>query len=100
MLRGNRFTPLGYGSCVSAKADAHSAKRQNPTVPIRTLTGAGKRRLTCAFRSLTRTRSATAGEGAHGGGMRGSSHVNLGRTPASGWLHRMVRRFGLWLHAI
>ncbi len=40
---------------------------------------------------LTRTRSATAGESARGGGMRGSSHGNLGRTPASGWLHRMVR---------
>jgi len=32
---------------------------------------------------LTRTRSATAGEGARGDGKRGLSHRNLGRTPAS-----------------
>src|SRR5439155_13704330 len=32
---------------------------------------------------LTRTRSATAGEVARGGGRRGSNHRNLGRTPAS-----------------
>src|SRR6266576_6246397 len=40
---------------------------------------------------LTRTRSATTGEGARRGGMRGWSHEKLGRTPASGWLHRLVR---------
>ncbi len=27
--------------------------------------------------------------------MRGSSHGKLGRTPASGWLHRLVRCFAL-----
>ncbi len=47
---------------------------------------------------LTRTRSATAGEGARGGGMGGLSHGKLERTPASGWLHRLVRPVGeKWL---
>src|SRR5437016_10143301 len=41
---------------------------------------------------LTRTRSATTGEGARRGGMRGWSHEKLRRTPASGWLHRLIRR--------
>ncbi len=41
--------------------------------------------------NLTRTRSATAGKSARGGGGRGWSHGKLERTPASGWLHRMVR---------
>lgn len=40
---------------------------------------------------LTRTRSGTPGEGACRGGMRGWGHEKLGRTLASGWLHRMVR---------
>jgi hypothetical protein len=35
---------------------------------------------------LTRTRSATAGEGAHSGGRKGWSHGKLVRTPASGSL--------------
>ena len=37
------------------------------------------------------TNSATTGESAHGGEMRGLRHGKLGRMPASGWLHRMVR---------
>src|SRR6266566_10166082 len=41
---------------------------------------------------LTRTRSATTGGNARRGGIRGLSHEKRGRTPASGWLHRMVRR--------
>ena len=45
------------------------------------------------FMGLTKLRSATAGEGAHGGGKKGWSHGKLVRTPASGWLHRLVRLF-------
>ena len=41
---------------------------------------------------LTRIRSATTGEGEHGCGKRGLSHEKLGRTPASGWLHRRLVR--------
>jgi hypothetical protein len=46
-----------------------------------------------AVTGLTKQRSATAGEGAHGDGRKGWSHGKLGRTPASGWLHRLVRLF-------
>ena len=42
---------------------------------------------------LTKLRSATAGEGAHGGGRKGWSHGKLVCTPASGWLHRLLRLF-------
>src|SRR5205809_686661 len=34
-----------------------------------------------------------AGEGAHGDGRKGWSHGKLVRTPASGWLHRLVGLF-------
>ena len=44
---------------------------------------------------LTRPRSATTGESVCGGGMKGSSHGKPGRTPASGWLHRLVRPFAV-----
>src|SRR5947208_5107171 len=55
---------------------------------------ASKRTSTTDLRiGLTKLRSATAGEGAHGGGRKGWSHGKLVRTPASGWLHRLVRLF-------
>ena len=44
-------------------------------------------------KNLTKLRSVAAGEGAHGGGRKDWSHGKLVRTPASGWLHRLVRLF-------
>src|SRR6266478_8705744 len=49
---------------------------------------------------LTRTRSATAGEGERGLEWRCIPRVKRGRTPASGWLHRLVRRLHLVMHAL
>jgi hypothetical protein len=63
---------------------------------VEALKGRLKRANDQRLRHLTRTRSATAGEGARGCELRGSSHENHGRTPARGWLHRMVRRLA-WL---
>jgi hypothetical protein len=44
-----------------------------------------------ALLDLTRIRSATAGGSQCSGGRRDLSHRKLCRTPASGWLHHMVR---------
>src|SRR5439155_17362570 len=46
----------------------------------------------CPCQHLTRTRSATAGEGERGLQWAVFHKMKRHRTPASGWLHRRVRR--------
>src|SRR5437764_4296614 len=65
-----------------------------PITGVRRAAERSPRALTSSItEGLTKLRSATAGEGAHSGGRKGWSHGKLVRTPASGWLHRLVRLF-------
>src|SRR5438067_12199188 len=65
-----------------------------PITGVRRAAERSPRALTSSItEGLTKLRSATAGEGAHGDGRKGWSHGKLVRTPASGWLHRLVRLF-------
>ena len=49
---------------------------------------------------LTRPRSATAGESEHGLQWKGIHKEKRGSTPASGWLHRLVRCLGATHHRL